>query len=61
VKYILNTKPESFAIFLNNQTDDFINLLYNMALGNSYHTIEAYAHNLNLIKKQLNVNNYKLA
>ncbi|MDB5118931.1 MAG: hypothetical protein JWN56_149 [Sphingobacteriales bacterium] len=61
VKYILNTNAESFLIFLNNQTDQFINLLYNMALGNSYHTIEAYANNLNLIKKQLNVNNYKLA
>lgn len=61
VKYILNTQAETFLIFLNNQTDHFINLLYDMALGNSYHTIEAYANNLNLIKKHLNVNTYKLA
>ena len=61
VKYMLNAKSESFLIFLNNQTDEFINLLYNMALGNSYHTIEAYASNLNLVKSLLNVNTYKLA
>lgn len=61
VKYILNTATESFMVFLNNQTHAFINHLYDMALGNGYHTIDSYAQNLNNIKKHLNLNNYKLA
>ena len=61
VKYILNSKPESFSIFLNTQTDRFINQLYNMALGNGYHTIDAYIPNLNTVKKHLNVNKFNLA
>ncbi len=61
VKYILNTATESFMVFLNNQSHEFINYLYDMALGNSYHTIDSYAQNLNNIKKHLNLNNYKLA
>jgi hypothetical protein len=31
-----------------------------MALGNGYHTIEAYALNLNFIKENLFLNNHKL-
>lgn len=61
VKYILNTTPEMFTIFLANQTDDFIALLYDMALGNGYHTIEAYSANLQLVKQHLKVNNFNLA
>lgn len=61
VKYILNTATESFMVFLNNQSHTFINHLYDMAIGNGYHTIESYAQNLNNIKKHLNLNNYKLA
>ncbi|NLR57805.1 hypothetical protein HGH93_06825 [Chitinophaga polysaccharea] len=53
VKYILNYDYESFCIFLQNQSDKFINLLYNMALGNGYHTIEAYQKNLNFINNYL--------
>ena len=53
VKYILNYDYESFCIFLQNQSDKFINLLYNMALGNGYHTIEAYQKNLNFISNYL--------
>ena len=49
VKYILNYDFDSFCIFLQNQTENFVNLLFNMALGNSYHTIEAYARNLSYI------------
>lgn len=61
VKYILNTATESFMVFLNNQSHAFINHLYDMALGNGYHTIDSYTQNLNNIKKHLNLNNYKLA
>lgn len=60
VKYILNTDLNSFSIFINNQTEDFIELLYNLALGNGYHTIEAYAENLGYIKEQIFTKKYKL-
>jgi len=60
VKYILNSDFNSFSIFINNQTEEFVNMLYNLALGNGYHTIEAYAINLNHIKNQINTKNYKL-
>jgi hypothetical protein len=60
VKYILNTDLNSFSIFINNQTEDFIELLYNLALGNGYHTIEAYASNLSFIREQIFTKKYKL-
>ncbi|WP_426582375.1 phosphoribosyltransferase family protein [Mucilaginibacter sp. R-33] len=60
VKYILNYDHESFCIFIQDQDSNFINLLYDMALGNGYHTIEAYAPNLNFIKQNLLINNNKL-
>ena len=60
VKYILNYDFESFCIFIQDQAFDFINLLYDMALGNGYHTIEAYELNLNFIKENLFLNNHKL-
>ena len=60
VKYILNYDFDSFCIFIQDQTYDFINLLYDMALGNGYHTIEAYILNLNFIKENLFLINHKL-
>nr|WP_294949559.1 phosphoribosyltransferase family protein [uncultured Mucilaginibacter sp.] len=60
VKYILNYDFDSFCIFIQGQNDTFTLQLYNMALGNAYHTIEAYAQNLNHIKKRLLLDNYKL-
>jgi len=60
VKYILNSDTKSFSIFIKNQTEEFINMLYNLALGNGYHSIEAYTANLNFIKNQINIKNYKL-
>ena len=60
VKYILNTELHTFSIFILNQTEEFINMLYNLALGNGYHAIEAYAANLNMIKNLIYTNNYKL-
>lgn len=59
VKYILNYDSEAFCIFLQNQTANFIEHLYNMALGNGYHTIEAYAQNLNFISNYLNTPKHK--
>jgi hypothetical protein len=50
VKYLLNSEHSSFQIFIQQQTEYFISLLYNMSLGNSYHTIDQYSKNLNYIK-----------
>lgn len=60
VKYILNYDFDSFQVFIQDQTHTFTAQLYNMALGNGYHLIEAYAQNLNFIKKHLLLDNYKL-
>jgi hypothetical protein len=60
VKYILNCDFNSFAIFLERQTDTFKNNLYDLALGNSYHTIECYARNLDFLKNNIVNNKYKL-
>ena len=60
VKYILNYNFDCFSIFIQNQSTDFVNLLYDMALGNGYHTIDAYAKNLNFITENLFINNKTL-
>jgi hypothetical protein len=59
VKYILKTDFSSFRIFIQNQTNDFISLLYNMALGNNYHIIEDYKTNLDYIKNNFIIKNHK--
>ena len=53
IKYILNTAPEDCKAFLQHQSRHFVNLLYDMALGNGYHTLEAYQQNMNWIMKYL--------
>jgi hypothetical protein len=53
VKYVLNADVNSFNVFIEDQHPDFIDLLYDSALGNSYHTIEAYQVNFNFLKLQL--------
>ncbi|MFD2288087.1 hypothetical protein GJU39_18665 [Pedobacter petrophilus] len=60
VKYILNTESSSFSIFLERMDHDFIHQLYDLALGNSYHLMDAYADNLKLIKSYIKDNTYKL-
>lgn len=60
VKYILNYNPDCFRLFIENQSNEFLNLLYDMALGNGYHTIEAYAQNLNFIAENLAADNKDL-
>lgn len=56
VKYLLNYEPSAFRVFMDGQGEAFLNTVYDMAIGNGYHTIEAYRGNLNHIKKQLAVN-----
>jgi hypothetical protein len=60
VKYILNSYHRDFSLFICYQTKEFINHLYDMALGNGYHTIEAYSQNLEHLKSYLFTNNPKL-
>lgn len=60
VKYILNCDPNSFSIFLERQTEDFICELFDLALGNGYHLIESYAVNLKFLKNYIVNKNYKL-
>lgn len=50
VKYILSADTKSFRIFIQNHHPHFLKTLYNMALGNSYHTIEAYQDNFSTLK-----------
>lgn len=60
VKYILNYAFGDFCIFIKLQNNTFTEQLYYQAIGNGYHTIDAYAPNLNFIKKRLQLDNYKL-
>ena len=60
VKYILNYQHDSFCIFLENKSRDFLIELYDMALGNGYHTMDSYTLNLNYIKNHLFRNNQVL-
>ena len=60
VKYILNYNPGCFRLFIESQSDGFINLLYDMALGNGYHTIEAYQNNLKHLESNLLISNNNL-
>jgi len=57
VKYILIYEFENFKKFILNQSSEFVYNFYNMAVGNSYHTIEAYSKNLNFIREHLLINN----
>lgn len=53
VKYILNYDFDAFCIFLQDQSSEFADRLYDMAIGNGYHEIPAYSNNLNFIKQYL--------
>lgn len=62
VKYLLNSAPNNFKSFIIEQKRDFLNLLYNMALGNNYHNIESYSENMNSLSNLLiNKNNIQQA
>jgi hypothetical protein len=60
VKYILNCDFNSFQSFIEKQTDDFIQSLYNLSLGNSYHTIDSYSENFSFLKSYIVNKNYNL-
>ena len=51
VKYILHTESKMFLEFIEKQSFNFINLLFDMAIGNGYHTIEAYSGNMEILKE----------
>ncbi len=50
VKYVLNCGEDQFLVFMQNQSNYFLNLVYNMAIGNGYHLIEAYSKNITALK-----------
>lgn len=56
VKYVLNSAEDQFLVFMQDQSTYFLNLVYNMAIGNGYHLIEAYAKNLTALKKLVTCN-----
>ena len=54
VKYILHYGDfEAFRIVAGQLPDSFLEYLYDMALGNGYHTMEAYRRNLDYIREQV--------
>ncbi len=53
VKFLLNYDHGPFVYFLANQSADFVNQLYDLALGNNYHSIPAYEQNLGYIRSFL--------
>jgi hypothetical protein len=53
VKFILSSNETTFQIFIQNQSIIFQNRLYDMAIGNGYHTIDVYSQNLKKLKENL--------
>jgi hypothetical protein len=50
VKYILNAERTEFSIFIAKQSQEFVHLLFDMALGNGYHLMDTYKTNLNYLE-----------
>lgn len=61
VKYLLNSDFESFCIFIEKQSLEFLESLYDLSLGNSYHTIPSYEENLNHLKNHLQQQTFKVS
>lgn len=59
VKYLLNYEPSGFRSFMEAQPESFRHTVYDMAIGNSYHTIDAYARNLATLRRSLSGNTSK--
>jgi hypothetical protein len=57
VKYILNYEHESFKIFIQNKNSYFKNLIFNMAVGNSYHNVKSYKANFLYLQEIIFSNN----
>ena len=51
IKYMLSYEEKAFKEFISKQKKSFCFELYNLAVGNSYHTIKEYSENLNLLSK----------
>ncbi|GAB3570584.1 hypothetical protein GCM10027578_27100 [Spirosoma luteolum] len=58
VKYILNQPPISSQPFLESVPDEFLNELYDMALGNRYHQIAEYSPTLHIVSQLVNQTQY---
>ncbi len=56
IKYILISDHEQCKTFLNYQKQLFLTTLYHEAIGNSYHAIPEYQHNLQYLKDIINEN-----
>jgi hypothetical protein len=54
VKYILNSNHDACVLFLQRQSQSFINKLYYQALGNEYYKFPEYKANLLAIEKLVN-------
>ncbi len=59
VKYVLNCDHDAFCIFIQNRRPEFLCQIYDLALGNGYHTMENYALNLTYIRQKLTTENKK--
>ncbi len=53
VKFILKSNHEDFKKLMNSKGDDFNKLIFNMAIGNSYHKIEEYRYNYLYLHEKL--------
>jgi hypothetical protein len=53
VKFILHTDKANFKLFIQNKKTKFLKLLYNMAIGNGYHSINVYSGNILTLKKEI--------
>jgi len=50
VKFILNSRPEEFDLFLEKQNIDFVRELYYNAIGNEYFKFSSYLRNLKVLE-----------
>ena len=55
VKFLLNSEPQTFQLFMHDKPKRFKNELYDLAIGNKYHTMPVYAQNLNYLKALITV------
>lgn len=54
VKFILNAPFNEFENFIHYQSTRFINNIYHLAIGNSYHKIPGFHNNLTYLKQLIN-------
>lgn len=54
IKYMLNYDTNEFKTFINYQKIKLVESIYHLAIGNSYHLIDDYKENLEIVKQLLN-------